>query len=55
MRAVLDGEPRARTEYVSVAHPATFRELDDVRGSAILSMAVFLGRPRLIDNFVIEP
>lgn len=55
MRAVLDAEPRARTEYVSVADPATLRELDDVRGSAILSVAVFFGRPRLIDNFVLEP
>jgi pantoate--beta-alanine ligase len=55
MRAVLDAEPRARTEYVSVADPSTLRELDDVRGSAILSAAVFLGRPRLIDNLTLEP
>jgi len=55
MRAVLDAEPRARTDYVSVADPATLRELDDVRGSAIISMAVVLGRSRLIDNLVLEP
>ena len=55
MRAVLDSEPRARTDYVSVADPATLRELDDVRGSAIISMAVVLGRSRLIDNLVLEP
>ena len=55
MRAVLDAEPRAKTEYVSVADPATLRELDDVQGSAIISMAVVLGRSRLIDNLVLEP
>jgi len=55
MQAVLDAEPRARTDYVSVADPATLRELDDVRGSAIISMAVVLGRSRLIDNLVLEP
>lgn len=54
-RAVLDAEPRARTEYVSVADPATLRELDEARGPAIISMAVVLGRSRLIDNLVLEP
>ena len=44
------GEPLARADYVSVADPETFAELDTVTGAALLSLAVFLGRARLIDN-----
>jgi pantoate--beta-alanine ligase len=50
MRRVLADEPRARVDYVSVADPLTFGELTTVEGPALLSMAVFVGRARLIDN-----
>jgi pantoate--beta-alanine ligase len=53
MRAALDGEPRARTDYVSVADPATLRELSRLEGPALLSAAAFLGRARLIDNLLL--
>ena len=55
MRSVLADEPRARVDYVSVADPLTFRELDALEGPVLLSMAVFLGRARLIDNVVLPP
>jgi pantoate--beta-alanine ligase len=53
MRHVLADEPRARVDYVSVADPLTFRELAVLEGPALLSMAVFVGRARLIDNLVL--
>jgi pantoate--beta-alanine ligase len=53
MRRVLDAEPRARVDYVSVADPATFRELTELDGPALLSMAVRVGRARLIDNLLL--
>lgn len=53
MRAVLDAEPLAQTEYVSVADPVTLRELDEVGAGALVSMAVRIGRTRLIDNLVL--
>ncbi len=55
MRAILDAEPLARTEYVSAADPLTLRELDQVgeRG-ALLSMAVRIGKTRLIDNVILK-
>ena len=55
MRAVLDAEPRARTDYVSVADPLTLRELSVAAGPALASLAVFIGRARLIDNLLLEP
>ena len=50
MREVLAAEPRARVDYVSVADPVTFAELDHVQGPALVSLAVFVGSARLIDN-----
>ena len=55
MRRVLEAEPLARTDYVSVADPVTFRELETLDGPALLSLAVFLGRARLIDNLLLDP
>ena len=46
-------EPRAQMQYVSVSDYATLEELQTVAGKTLLSMAVFLGKTRLIDNFVL--
>ncbi len=54
MRAVLDAEPLARTEYVSAADPVTLQELGDASGGVLLSMAVRIGKARLIDNLLLE-
>jgi pantoate--beta-alanine ligase len=50
MRAVLDAEPLADPDYVSVAHPATLRELERIEDGALLSLAVRIEGVRLIDN-----
>jgi pantoate--beta-alanine ligase len=54
LRRVLDAEPLARTDYASVADPETFRELEGIEGPALASLAVFLGRARLIDNLRLD-
>jgi pantoate--beta-alanine ligase len=54
MKAMLDTEPLAQMQYVSCADYDTLEELDTVKGKALLSMAVFFGKTRLIDNFVLE-
>jgi pantoate--beta-alanine ligase len=41
-----------RRLYVSRADYDTLEELESVRGKALLSMAVYVGKTRLIDNFV---
>ena len=47
-------ESLARMQYFSCADYDTLEELETVRGKALVSMAVFLGKTRLIDNFVLE-
>jgi pantoate--beta-alanine ligase len=53
IKAVLASEPLAQMQYVSCADYETLEELDVIKGKALLSMAVFLGKTRLIDNFVL--
>lgn len=53
MRSVLEAEPLARVDYLSVADPATLDELDAVPGPALLSLAVRIGPVRLIDNLLL--
>jgi pantoate--beta-alanine ligase len=54
MRAVLDAEPLAKPDYVSVADLLTLRELDDVGAAgALCSLAVRFGVTRLIDTMVL--
>ena len=54
MRETLAAEPLARMQYVSCADYDTLEELDQITGNALLSMAVFVGKTRLIDNLVLE-
>jgi pantoate--beta-alanine ligase len=53
VRATVAAEPLARLQYISCADYDTLEELETVRGKALLSMAVYVGKTRLIDNFVI--
>jgi pantoate--beta-alanine ligase len=48
----LEREPLAKIEYVSAADPITLLELDRVEDRVLLSMAVRIGKTRLIDNFL---
>lgn len=54
MKEALAAEPLAEVQYVSCADYDTLQELDSVTGKALLSMAVFIGKTRLIDNVVLE-
>ncbi|MCY4651672.1 MAG: pantoate--beta-alanine ligase, partial [Dehalococcoidia bacterium] len=53
MLDILEAEPSASMEYVSVADAETLVELDVVDRPALVSMAVRIGRVRLIDNVVL--
>ena len=53
MKEVLASEPLAEPQYVSCADYDTLEELDEITGKALLSMAVFFGKTRLIDNVVL--
>ena len=53
MLDMLEAEPLASVDYVSVADAATLEELEAVDRPALVSLAVRIGSTRLIDNMVI--
>ncbi len=53
MTETITAEPLARLQYVSCADPETLQELRGQVARALLSMAVFVGKTRLIDNLVL--
>jgi pantoate--beta-alanine ligase len=46
-------EPLVTLQYVSCAHPDTLRELEGQVDRALLSLAVTIGKTRLIDNIML--
>jgi pantoate--beta-alanine ligase len=54
MIAAIQTEPLAKLQYVSVADPATLVELEQIEQDALLSMAVYVGGTRLIDNYLLQ-
>lgn len=54
MVALINGEPLAKIDYVSIADPDTLEELSAIDRPALASLAVRIGRTRLIDNIVLS-
>ncbi len=54
MRAVIEAEPLARIDYVSVVDALTMQPVDRVEKDVLVAMAVYIGKTRLIDNFGFE-
>ncbi len=54
MREIIYAEPFAKLEYVSCADYDSLAELDKITGKSLLSLAVYVGKTRLIDNHVLE-
>ncbi len=54
MVALIKKQPLADIDYVSIADTETLDELDTVSPPALVSLAVRIGKTRLIDNVVVE-
>ena len=55
VRAILNAEPLAHIDYISAADPETLAELEHIETGVLLSLAVRIGKVRLIDNFLLTP
>ena len=54
MKAEIQTTPLARIDYVSAVNLDTLEALDRLEGTVLVAMAVYIGRTRLIDNFIAE-
>ena len=53
MSALIQKEPLAAIDYISISDPQTLAELDMINRTALVSMAVKIGKTRLIDNILL--
>jgi len=54
MTSLISQEPLAKIEYVSIADAQTLEELSEIDKPALVSLAVRIGKTRLIDNMLLE-
>ena len=54
MSAVIQAQPLAKIDYVSIADVVSLQELEKIRSRALVSLAVRIGKTRLIDNIVLS-
>lgn len=50
----IEKEPMAKIDYVDVVDFDTITPIDTLQGSVLVAIAVFIGKTRLIDNFIVE-
>jgi pantoate--beta-alanine ligase len=54
LRNFIAQEPLARIDYVAVAEPDTLQEIEQLSGTVLVALAVYIGKTRLIDNAVLR-
>ena len=53
MRRLINEQPLASIDYISIADAENLNELETITGTALVSLAVRIGKTRLIDNVII--
>jgi pantoate--beta-alanine ligase len=54
MADLIRKEPLARIDYISIANPETLKELTEIKQPALVSLSVYVGKTRLIDNITLR-
>ena len=52
IRNTIEGEALARIDYVEVVDWDTLKPVDQIQGEVLAAVAVYIGKTRLIDNFI---
>ena len=54
MTAEIEKEPLAKIDYVKIVDLGTMQQVEKFRGGILTAIAVYIGKTRLIDNFMYE-
>lgn len=54
MRANIEKEPLAKIDYVEAVNMDNIEKVDAIEKNTLVAMAVYIGKTRLIDNFIVE-
>lgn len=52
MKEIIDGEELSKIDYISVVDLKTMEDASDFDGDRLVAIAVYIGKTRLIDNFI---
>lgn len=50
----INTEPLAKIDYVNAVNALTIEPIDKLSGKVLVAIAVYIGKTRLIDNFIVE-
>ena len=54
MKEEIEKEPLARIDYIKCVDAQAVKQIETITKPALIAMAVYIGKTRLIDNFMIE-
>lgn len=54
MKQKIEAEPLAKIDYVKAVDGLTMQQIPVIKAPALVAMAVYIGKTRLIDNFIVE-
>ncbi len=54
MKANIEKEPLAKIDYVEAVSMDDIEKVDTIEANTLVAMAVYIGKTRLIDNFIVE-
>ena len=52
MIAHIEAEPLAKIDYVEIVDAQSLEPVSEIQGEILAAMAVYIGKTRLIDNFI---
>ena len=52
MTAEIEKEPLAKIDYVKMVDLETMQQVETIEGGILTAIAVYIGKTRLIDNFM---
>ncbi len=55
MRQIIEAEPLAKIDYVKIVDLSTMQQIDVLDRPFLAAIAVYIGKTRLIDNFMFQP
>ncbi|MBQ7447359.1 MAG: pantoate--beta-alanine ligase [Eubacterium sp.] len=53
MKQMIEAEPLAKIDYVKAVDGLTMQQIETIKAPALVAMAVYIGKTRLIDNFIV--
>lgn len=53
-RALIQSQPDTDIDYIAITDPQTLEEVEQINGPVLMALAVKVGKPRLIDNAILN-